>query len=140
MKAQFSAEIKMLIIGLLITVHFCRLRKAEKCLFELNRIWRCIGQKAPLYVRLLREMIIFRDLDYPSLGSFRTVSSHSFILSRCEAETVGHIEILNQRHEFAASQRKSRTKTNFLVFSHFSNYEDQKNLSVLETLKFQICI
>ena len=87
MKAQFSAEIKMLIIELLIAVHFCRLRKAEKCLFELSRIWRCIGQKAPVYVRLLREMIIFRDLDYPSLGSFRTVSSHSFISSPGEAET-----------------------------------------------------
>ena len=37
-----------------------------------------------------------------------------------------------RRHKEKAEQRQT------FVFSHFSNYEDQKNLSMLETLKFQI--
>ena len=124
----------MLIIELLIAVHFCRLRKAEKCLFESSRIWRCIGQKAPVYVRLLREMIIFRDLDYPSLGSFRTVSS-LIHLSPVQVK-LRHIEIPNQRHEFAASQRKNRTKTNFLVV--FSLFELWRSEKLVNARNFQI--
>ena len=119
----------MLIIEPSTAVQFCRQRRAEECLFELSRIWRCIGQEAPLHVRLLREMIIFRDLDYPSLGSFRTVSFHSFIFSWCEAEaeTVKRIGILNHRHEFAPSQRNAEQRQSFCVFfSLFKLWRSEK--------------
>ena len=39
---------------------------------------------------------------------------------------------------YEAIQKAEQRQT--FVFSHFSNYEDQKNLSTLGTLKFQICI
>ena len=127
MKAQFSAQIKMLIIELLIAVHFCRRRKAEKCLFELSRIWRCIGQKAPVYVRLLREMIIFRDLDYPSLGSFRTVSSHSFIFSRCEAET--HWNSKSTPRVCGVTKKKQNKDKLLVFFSLFELWRSEKLVS-----------
>ena len=111
MKAQLSAQIKMLIIELLTAVHFLPTEKGTKNVYlnwaEFEGVLaRRLQSMSVYWEKWLSSEILITLLSAP-LGQFPLIH-----LSWVDVK-LRHIEILNQRHEFAASQRKNRTKTNF---------------------------